>query len=211
MVLPCIPCIRMICLLGLILAYQSHVQSFVIIRELTNLSPANPPHSSYYTNKIWMNCVVRSEERQPTKKQSPEPKPKLNTIKAISFGEKYKVQKGLHGENWHVRRPRLWQEKTAGILLCFHWNNISMHWTPNTFVRKTKLLTSSGDSMGRGLFALRDFTEGEVIGYYNGKVVGNSDRKDDVALKDYVQGTIHSVLFIFFACRDRSCRLKTRD
>jgi hypothetical protein len=135
--------------------------------------------------------------QQSTKNLLAEPKSKQNVIKPISFGDKYKVANGLHDKSWHVRRPRLWQEKAAGFLLCFNWNNSSMTWTPNTYVRKTKLLTSSGDSMGRGLFAMRDFAEGEVIGHYVGTVVGNSESKDDAVLKAYVQGMFHSLKYGF--------------
>ncbi len=56
--------------------------------------------------------------------------------------------------------------------------------------------------MGRGLFAMRDFTEGEVIGQYVGKVVGHADCKDDAVLKTYVQGASHSILHVFYIVID---------
>ena len=145
-----------------------------------------------------MYDVLENEQRQSTNKLIPEPS-KVEVIKPISYGDSYKVEIGLHGKSWLVRRPRLWQEKSAGFILCFYWNNSSKTWTPNTYVRKTKLLTSSGDPMGRGLFAMRDFEEGEVVGQYVGKIVGNADCKDDAVLKAYLQGVFHSFSHIFYA------------
>jgi hypothetical protein len=179
----------MMCLLCSILAYPRQAQGYLAAREWSKLSRVRTSHSSYSSNSIRMYSVFKNEERQSTNKAIPELKSRLKVIKPISFGDKYKVENGLH-DTWHVRRPRLWQEKAAGFLLCFCWSNSSMTWTPNTYVKKTKLLTSSGDSMGRGLFAMRDFEEGEVIGQYVGKVVGHSKCKDDDVLKAYVQGTI---------------------
>jgi hypothetical protein len=189
-----VPCIRTMCLLSAMLAYPWHVQCFMVIRDRLQSSPARPSLSLCSANGVRMRGLQGSEERHSTIEQIPVVKSTLGVIRTISFGEKFKVEKGLHGKSWRVRRPRLWQEKAAGFLLCFHWNNVSMTWTPNTYVRKTKLLTASGDSMGRGLFAMRDFTEGEVIGQYVGKVVGSSDNKDDAVLKAYVQGMAHSVV-----------------
>jgi hypothetical protein len=116
---------------------------------------------------------------------------KVKSVRSLSFGDKYKVQVKSYEDTWLVRRPRVWQEKVAGILHCFHRNNLTKTWTPNTFVQKTKLLTAAGDSMGRGLFAMRDFDEGEIVGHYVGKIVGTSDKKDDVELKAYVEGVVH--------------------
>jgi hypothetical protein len=106
----------------------------------------------------------------------------------IKFGQKYEVEKGLRSETWCVRRPRLWQEKLLGVLHCFRWQNCTRSWEPNTFVKETSLLTSTGGSMGRGLFAMRDFAEGELIGYYSGNEIGTVENKDDPELKAFVQG-----------------------
>ena len=122
---------------------------------------------------------------------------KTKEFRSISFGGKYKVTYGLHDEKWLVRRPRIWQEKVAGILHCYLWSNTTQSWKPNTFVRYTTLLTSTGGSMGRGLFAMRDFAEDEVIGHYVGAIVGTADRKDDLALRAYVQGRRQSVTSVY--------------
>ena len=119
-------------------------------------------------------------------------KAKPNVYRSLSFGDRYKVELKSYDETWLVQRPRLWQEKVAGILHCFRRHNSTESWKPNTFVQKTKLLTSTGHSMGRGLFAMRDFDEGEIIGHYVGKIVGSADRKDDIELKAYVQGKVRN-------------------
>jgi hypothetical protein len=102
----------------------------------------------------------------------------VSNVRTLVWDENCKIRKTTQDDNWLVRAPKVWSARSAGNLLCYRKNESRGIWEAHTAVRKSTLVTATGHSVGRGLFAMRDFAKGEMIGTYDGTILGKAKDLD---------------------------------